>query len=70
MGPSGSGRSTLLYCLSGIAKPDDGDVTFREAPVSFRTPDAPSCDGRASASSSSSPDCCPNWRRRRTPRCP
>jgi putative ABC transport system ATP-binding protein len=29
MGPSGSGKSSLLHCLSGIARPDSGEVSFR-----------------------------------------
>lgn len=28
MGPSGSGKSSLLHCLAGIYKPDSGDVLF------------------------------------------
>ncbi|WP_171163902.1 ABC transporter ATP-binding protein [Streptomyces sp. I05A-00742] len=28
MGPSGSGRSTLLHCLAGIVRPDEGVVTY------------------------------------------
>ncbi|MFJ7049588.1 ABC transporter ATP-binding protein [Streptomyces sp. JV178] len=27
-GPSGSGKSTLLHCLAGIARPDEGSVTY------------------------------------------
>lgn len=27
-GPSGAGKSTLLHCLSGIVRPEGGDVTF------------------------------------------
>lgn len=33
MGPSGSGNSTLLYCLSGVMTPDSGDVFFNEVCV-------------------------------------
>ena len=29
MGPSGSGKSTLPHCLSGILRPDGGQVLFR-----------------------------------------
>lgn len=28
MGPSGSGKSSLLHCLAGIVRPDAGSVTF------------------------------------------
>lgn len=28
VGPSGSGKSSLLYCLAGIVRPDKGTVTF------------------------------------------
>jgi phosphonate transport system ATP-binding protein len=28
-GPSGIGKSSLLYCLAGLLKPDGGDITFR-----------------------------------------
>lgn len=29
-GPSGCGKSTLLHCLSGILRPDAGEVAYRE----------------------------------------
>lgn len=35
MGPSGSGKSTLLHCLAGILRPDQGDVSLGEEPVSL-----------------------------------
>lgn len=31
LGPSGSGKSSLLHCLSGIARPDAGEVLFEGA---------------------------------------
>lgn len=34
MGPSGSGKSSLLHCLAGVLQPDHGSVTFRSAPFS------------------------------------
>ena len=30
MGPSGAGKSTLLNCISGIDRPDEGSVKFRD----------------------------------------
>jgi putative ABC transport system ATP-binding protein len=33
LGKSGSGKSTLLNLLSGIEKPDGGDVTIRDVPL-------------------------------------
>ncbi len=35
MGPSGSGKSTLLHCLAGILRPDAGDVSLGDEPVSL-----------------------------------
>jgi putative ABC transport system ATP-binding protein len=35
MGPSGSGKSTLLHCLAGILRPDHGDVSLGDNPVSL-----------------------------------
>ncbi|MGV8909571.1 MAG: ABC transporter ATP-binding protein [Propionicimonas sp.] len=35
MGPSGSGKSTLLHCLAGILRPDQGDVSLGDEPVSL-----------------------------------
>ncbi|MCC6494659.1 MAG: ABC transporter ATP-binding protein [Propionibacteriaceae bacterium] len=35
MGPSGSGKSTLLHCLAGILRPDSGDVSLGDEPVSL-----------------------------------
>ncbi len=34
MGPSGSGKSSLLYVLSGLKRPSSGDLSFRGAPYS------------------------------------
>lgn len=35
MGPSGSGKSTLLHCLAGILRPDSGEVSLGDQPVSL-----------------------------------
>ena len=35
MGPSGSGKSTLLHCLAGILRPDSGDISLGDEPVSL-----------------------------------
>ena len=35
MGPSGSGKSTLLHCLAGILRPDAGDVSLGDEPISL-----------------------------------
>lgn len=32
-GPSGSGKSALLACLSGVVAPDSGEVWFNSSPV-------------------------------------
>ncbi len=37
MGPSGSGKSSLLYILSGLKRPTEGDVHL-DATVMGRTP--------------------------------
>lgn len=34
LGPNGSGKSTLLKLLSGVEKPDGGELTLNEAPLS------------------------------------
>ena len=34
MGPSGSGKSSLLHCMSGVLVPDDGQVRFNGQDVS------------------------------------
>lgn len=33
LGPNGAGKSTLLACLSGLLKPDSGDVTLGETGI-------------------------------------
>jgi putative ABC transport system ATP-binding protein len=34
MGPSGSGKSSLLHCLSGVLRPDSGTLSFQGAEMS------------------------------------
>lgn len=34
MGSSGSGKSSLLYCLAGVLPPTSGTVTFDGVPLS------------------------------------
>src|SRR5689334_19661517 len=34
MGPSGSGKSSLLYLLSGLKAPSEGDVFYEDIPLS------------------------------------
>jgi len=37
MGPSGSGKSSLLYLLSGLKRPTSGEVLYESRPLSSRT---------------------------------
>jgi ABC-type sugar transport system ATPase subunit len=38
VGENGAGKSTLLKILAGIARPDSGDLLWRDAPVTCATP--------------------------------
>ena len=38
VGPSGCGKTTLLLTLSGLQRPDDGEVRFASTPVRGATP--------------------------------
>ena len=39
VGDNGAGKSTLVRCMSGIHRPDAGEMTFDGDVVTFRTPD-------------------------------
>jgi len=39
VGDNGAGKSTLVRCMSGIHRPDDGEITFDGGVVAFHTPD-------------------------------
>jgi putative ABC transport system ATP-binding protein len=39
LGPSGSGKSSMLYCLSGVLKPDSGEVWFRDHRIDNQSAD-------------------------------
>jgi branched-chain amino acid transport system ATP-binding protein len=38
IGPNGAGKTTLLNCISGVNKPDRGDVLWRGASIAGRSP--------------------------------
>lgn len=39
VGDNGAGKSTLVRCMSGIHRPDGGEIAFDGDVVTFRTPD-------------------------------
>lgn len=39
VGDNGAGKSTLIRCISGVHRPDAGEIGFDGAPVSFRSPE-------------------------------
>ncbi len=39
VGDNGAGKSTLIRCISGVHRPDSGEITFDGQPVSFRSPE-------------------------------
>ena len=61
MGPSGRGKSTLLYLLGGLDKPTDGEVTLAGKQLSVLSDQQRRrwSAGATWASSSSSTTCCP-----------
>jgi len=38
LGDNGAGKSTLIKCVSGVYQPDDGEIVFDGATVTFTTP--------------------------------
>jgi branched-chain amino acid transport system ATP-binding protein len=38
IGPNGAGKTTLLNCISGLARPDTGDILWEEASISHLPP--------------------------------
>lgn len=38
LGENGSGKSTLMCILSGLYRPDDGEIIFKDKKVDFRSP--------------------------------
>jgi len=47
IGPNGSGKTTLFNCISGVYRPDKGDIAFQNRPLSGLSPDAVACRGIA-----------------------
>ena len=39
VGDNGAGKSTLVRCISGIHRPDAGQIVFDGAPIDFRSPE-------------------------------
>ena len=39
VGDNGAGKSTLVRCLSGIHRPDSGEIRFEDAAVDFHSPE-------------------------------
>ncbi|NIS72094.1 MAG: ATP-binding cassette domain-containing protein, partial [Proteobacteria bacterium] len=40
IGPNGSGKTTMFNCISGVYRPDQGQVTFRGESILGLSPDA------------------------------
>lgn len=40
IGPNGAGKTTLFNCISGLYKPDQGQIRFKDLPIEKKSPDA------------------------------
>ena len=38
IGPNGAGKTTLFNCISGLARPDEGSITFEGGDLLARAP--------------------------------
>ena len=38
VGDNGAGKSTIVRCVSGVHRPDAGEIVFDGAPIAFRSP--------------------------------
>ncbi len=40
IGPNGAGKTTLFNCISGLYRPDQGNISFKDTSIEKKTPDA------------------------------